>query len=412
MVKRLLRNVSYLIFAQVLVKIISFFYVLFLARNLGVNNFGLYSVALSYFTITSTLIDFGISRYLIKEATLNRKNLSFLISNIIVLRISSFLPVFTIFGALLYAFDPSKLRAELSLLAFLAVLPQSISLTLDNVFISLQKLSYSAIAMVLTNISITVFGVLLIYFGYGAFGGLIALILGQLINVVVLTIFLFKENLSMSGTVSFKIMHEVFLKSLPYGLLGFFGFVYFKVDVLILGYLKGSYETGIYGAGYKFLEAVNIIPSALSVTLFPALVVLHKENAGQIRYLSVRIIKIMGVLGILTALLFIMILPKIIEILLPSYLPSIFVIQILALSIPLMFIHVPLVQVLLSEEKYLKPLILAALIPLSFNIIANLLFIPLYGYVASAIVTVISDLVSLIVVIGAIYKYFIKENRG
>lgn len=410
MVTRLFRNVSYLIFAQVFVKIISFFYVLFLARNLGVNNFGLYSVALSYFTITSTLIDFGISRYLIKEGTLNRKNLSVLISNIIVLRVSFFLLVFTIFGALLYTFDSSKLRVELSLLAFLAVLPQSVSLTLDNVFISLQKLSYSAIALVLTNISIIVFGVLFIYSGYGAFGGLIALILGQLINVAVLTIFLFKKNLSMSGTVNFKIMHDVFLKSLPYGLLGFFGFVYFKVDVLILGYLKGSYETGIYGAGYKFLEAVSIIPSALSVTLFPALVVLHKENVGQIRQLSIRIIKIMGVLGILIALLFVMILPKIIEIFLPSYLPSIFVIQILALAIPLMFIHVPLVQVLLSEDKYLKPLILIALIPLSFNIIANLLFIPYYGYIASAIVTVISDLVSLLVVIGAIYKYFIRQN--
>ena len=67
--KEILKQSSWLIGAQILSRIIGFFYTIFLARNLGVSDYGLFSVGLAYFSIISSFSDFGFNRYLIKEAS-------------------------------------------------------------------------------------------------------------------------------------------------------------------------------------------------------------------------------------------------------------------------------------------------------------------------------------------------------
>ena len=65
--KEILKQSSWLFFAQILTRVIGFFYTIFLANSLGVLDFGLYSVGLAYFSIISSLADFGFNRFLIRE---------------------------------------------------------------------------------------------------------------------------------------------------------------------------------------------------------------------------------------------------------------------------------------------------------------------------------------------------------
>lgn len=394
---KILKQTSWLFGAQLFGKVIGFFYTIFLARNLGVEDFGLYSVALVYFSLASTISDFGFNRFLTREISKESGNLADLLSNVTIFRATLTTVCFAFFAIFLYLFDPDKLRVNLILLAVMAVIPQSVAMSIDSVFVALQKLQFSSIALLVLNVSTTIFGILLVNFGFSATGTIDALIFGQFIYLLTLIIFLKKQKIKYLGHIEFKALIKIIKGSLPYGILSILGLLYFRVDLLMLTYIKGNFDAGIYGAAYKFLEAIVFIPSALATALFPILTKFHETDPGKIKKLYFSSIKIMGFAGIGIALSYFLILPLIIKAFLPNYLLSIEVIKILALTIPFMFIHVPGAQVLLSTDKYLKPVFYLSIVTLSFNILLNLIFIPHFGVLAAAWVTVLSEILSFLV---------------
>lgn len=406
--KPILKQSSFLILAQVLGRIIGFFYTIYLARSLGVSNFGLYSLALAYLSLFIALTDFGFSRFLVREIALNKLNRASLISNIGILRLTITSAFFGILSVFLYISDPDKVRVSLLLLTLTSVFSISLSQTLDAVFIAEKKLQYSALALLILNISTMIFGIFLVNSGFGNTGAVSALIIGYFIYLLVLFIILKNKKVNIFSDIEYSVLKKALKGSLPYGLLGILGLLYFKVDTLLLAYLRGNFETGIYSAGYKFLESIVFVPNTLSLALFPIFSNFHNSNLNEIRKLSIKSVKLMFTLGILVLIIFNIALPPIIKLFLPNYLHSIDVIRIISLAIPFMFSYVPLSTVFLSTDKYLRQVILLSILPLLFNIVLNLLFIPKYGYLGASWVTVLSDVVSFMVTFGFIRKYVFR----
>lgn len=411
MYKKIFTNSVWLYIANIIVKAIALFYNVFLARVLGVENFGLYTLALSYFVLLAAVSDFGIARFLIREGAKNRKNINLFFSTVLTLRVFLTVTVFVIFTIGLYLFDPSESRVLLILLALLALMPQSIGVTFDNVFISLQKIKISAIGVVITSISTTSAGIFLILSGYGVTSAIMALLFGEMVHAVFLMLLFAKEKgLVESYIFQLRLAKEVLKNSLPFGLLSILGLVYFRVDTLLLSYISGSYDTGIYAAAYKFLEALVFVPSSLAVVVFPLMVQLQDKSNIELKSLSKRIFWVMGGIGVVFSVSFVTILPTFIQVFLPDYVLSIKAVRVLALAIPFMFIHIPLAQVLTSSDKYLKHLLVISFFPLIFNVVMNLIFIPKYGFMAASWITVASDILSLAVLICVLVKYFFNQR--
>lgn len=404
--RNILKQTSVLFLAQALTRIIGFFYTIFLARSLGVLDFGVYSVGLAYFSIISSISDFGFNRFLIREIAREKDKSWEIIWSVLTLRLTIVSVFFAIFAIGIYLLDQDKTRVSIILLSTLSVLPQAIALTFDGIFVALQKLQFSAIAAITLSLSTTFFGIYLISQGFGAIGAVNALILGQVFYAAVLSIFLYKHHGFSLSSVTEEIIKKALIGSLPYGILAILGLLYFRIDTILLSYLRGNFETGIYAAGYKFLEALVFIPNALAFALFPVLAKLHEENPLKIKALLYKSTKIMFILGLFITVLYFLFLPEIIKIFLPKFLPSIDVIKILSIAIPFMFIHIPASSVLISSEKYLKQVILFSLVPLTFNIVTNLIFVPLFGLFAASWITVASDILSVVLLFIFIHKYF------
>lgn len=407
--RQILKQTSWLFLAQVLGRVIGLFYTIFLARNLGVSDFGLFTAALAYFSLVSSVADFGFNRFLIREVAKDQYKSSQLLCSISLLRLTVAAILFALLSVILYFFDPDKMRILLTLLAVLAVLPLALAQSLDAIFIAFRRFQYSAFALVTLNVSTTILGIVLINSGFGSLGAVVALILGQLCYLIILYLLTLQQRIKLISTVKPAVLKEVTLGSLPYGLLGMLGLIYFRVDTLLLSYLRGNFEVGIYTVAYRFLEAVVFIPTVLSTVLFPVLSKLHEESPKQIKSLYFKSMKIMLLVSLGVVLGYLIILPFLIRVLLPNYLASLEVIKILALAIPFMFLHVPASSVVLSTDKYLGKIILLSTIPLTFNIVANLIFIPNYGFLAAAWITVASDVLSLLLIFLFIRKYILKN---
>lgn len=406
----ILKQTSWLFLAQVLSRLIGFFYTLYVARVLGVSDFGLLTVALTYFSLLSAVSDFGFNRFLIREVARDKSQAPYLLCNISLTRLTLTSVLFAVFAVAIYILDADKLRVSLILLAVLAVLPQTLAQTLDGIFVALQRLSVSALALALTSLVTAMMGYFLIASGFGPTGAVSALIFGQLVYLLILGLFLLRTQCVRLVAIKLPTLKSIFIGSLPYGVLGIMGLLYFRIDTLMLSYFRGSFETGLYGVSFRFLEAVVIIPSVLSVALFPVLAKLHDHNLKQLGRLYFRSLKVMGFLGVVTLGGYFLILPWVIENFLPNYISSIPAVRVLALSIPFMFLHMPAVQVLLSTDKFLKSVVGWSLLTLGFNVLANFLFIPSYGLMAAAWITTLSEILSF-VVFFLLTKFQVLDRR-
>jgi O-antigen/teichoic acid export membrane protein len=87
-----------------------------------------------------------------------------------------------------------------------------------------------------------------------------------------------------------------------------------------------------------------------------------------------------------------------------SFSQSIFSLRILLLSLPIFFPSALFVWLLvtLHKEKFLFPIYLLGAI---FNIVANILYIPKYGFLASAVITGITEVIVIsgTVTLGVIF---------
>ncbi len=408
--KHILKQTSWLLIAQVLTKIVGFFYTIFLAKNLGVDGYGLYTVAFAYFSILSSIADFGFNRFLVRELSQKDSKIYSIIWSTVILRLTLSSVIFALFAAFMYAFDPDKLRVNLSLLASLAIIPQAIGLTFDGIFIVFKRVQFSALSLLVSTITMSSIGWFLVSRGFGAIGAINALIVGQFI----LAAFCFTLIILMNKFHFSKIEFSVFVKaikgSLPYGLLGILGLLYFRIDSIMLSYLKGTYDAGMYGISYRFLETIIFIPSSFAVVLFPNMARLHVENFSDLKKLYFKSLRLMFVSGLVLLLGFVFVLPTVIKMYLPNYIPAIDSVKILSLSIPFIFMATPGVQVLLSTSKYLKQVLFFSLITLFFNISLNFLFIPKYGFLGSSVVTVLSDILSFLIFFALINFYIFKKK--
>jgi O-antigen/teichoic acid export membrane protein len=404
------KNSSWLLFAQSLIKIISFIYTIFLARTLGVEDFGYLVAALAYFSVFSSIADFGFNRYLIREGSKDTTQLSTYLSSTLLLRLVVTCGLFASFSVILYLIDSDKLRVNLSLLAVLAVIPQSIAQTFDGVLVALEKLKLSAIGLLSLSITTTFLGIYLVSNGYSTYGALSALVIGQLVYVAVNFLLIYSKSVRLNRRINAIHLKEVLIGSLPYGILGVLGLLYFRIDSVLLSYLRGPVETGLYGAAYRFLEAIVFVPSAFAAALFPVLSRLDDSNFSEIKKIYHKTLKLFTALAVLLTISYYFILPLVIQWLLPQYEESIPVVKVLALTIPFMFLHIPGAVVLTSTRRYLRPVIYLSIVTLAFNVVANLIFIPKYGLMGASWVTVLSEALSFVVFYLLLYKKILKHG--
>lgn len=394
--EKILRQSFWLFTAQIATRIIGFFYVIYLAKTLGVSDFGLYTVALAYFSIISSFADFGFNRFLITEVAKDRSKAQELFWNVVMLRLTLTSALFAVFAVVLYLIDPDKLRVSLILLATLAILPQSVGLTVDAIFVAIQKLQFSAVALIVISLSTALVGWILLVAGFGPTGAVNALIFGQVMYCLILLVLLQKHIPFSFLPIKTQVVKKIIIGSLPYGVLGIIGLVSFRMDTVILSYLRGNFETGIYGAAYKFLDSVIFIPTALAMASFPVFTKLLVSNLPEVKRVYFSSIKMMFLAGTAVMLIYMFIMPEIMKFLLPNYLSSIGILKILSLSIPFIFIHIPSGQVLLSTDKYLKKLLVMYIALFSINLLLYSAFIPQFGALGAAWVTVLSEILTFL----------------
>lgn len=405
--------------AQLGAKILSagttFFVTIVLARTYGAESFGDFVKVTAFVGLFFLATDFGLNAQWLKGrspfATLLRARLFLAV-------------VFAVLALVLLALLPKGVgmgytqSVRLGIYLFLpAILFQSLLTSGNAVF---QKtLRYEISTATLAAGALVVLSSLLVLPALGVAGAMVGVgaMLGGIATTGVLSA-VAAGRLSPTPRVPtprLKDTRELIVASVPLGLTLLFNVIYGHVDSIILATTRPTSEVAFYGFAYRVFEFALAIPTFFMNAVYPLLLgalgtnLPTIENPKRFAELARKAFITLAVSSV-AMLLFLWIAAPLVSIVRPEFAASAPALRVLSLGLPMFFVS-SLVMWMLIALGRLTSLVYLYGASMALNIILNLLFIPTYGFMAAAWITIVGE-AFVLVVGGAVLLHEMRVNKN
>lgn len=390
-VKTIAKNTLVLMAAQVIGMVIGLLYVMYTARYLGAESFGILSFAMALTGIFSVFTDMGFNTLAIREIAREKAQAPKYLGNILVIKIVlSIVTLGLITLVILIGGYPQDTIITIYLLT-LAMIITAFAGTFNSVFQAFEKMEYQSISGILSNFLLIVGALAIGYYGYGviAFAGLYLII--NFLVLIYSFIVCCKEFTAPKIHIDTVFWSRLFKEALPFAITSISINVYLWINTIILSYLNGNESVGWYNAAYKLIIALLFIPIVFNTSIFPNMSRHFITSKDNLQLSFEKLLKVTLYIGFPLGIGIIAVAAKIIELLYGSqFVNSIIILQILSLSLILIFCRSPFERLLEASNKQAvvtKIFMIGAI----FSVIANLVLIEFLSYIGAGVATVLTD---------------------
>ena len=408
-VQRVAKNSIAPILLTLFNRAVDFAFAALMLRVLGPTSAGDYYFAVNTFIWFDIITNFGLNTYLTREVSRHREQARRYLTNTTRVRLALSLlavPLLLAFigirqTAVASLTSPASRQAILSiLLLYVGLIPNSISTGLTALFYAYEKAEYPAVITSLSTLLKVALGTGVLLLGYGIVGLAGMSIVVNLVTLVVLSSTAWRlfpalrvppEGRRQRGGALRRAMVRA---SWPLMVNHLLATLFFKVDVFLMESILGSEPLGLYSIGYKFLDALNVVPSMFTMALFPVISRQAEEDREAFTRFYHLGAKILVTLALPAAILTTVVAREMVLVLGGAdYLPGAAeALRLIVWSMPIGWINslTQYVLIALDRQRYLTRAYMAGF---GFSLVANLLLMSRFGYRASALIHIGAELV-------------------
>lgn len=393
-----------------------------LARNLGTEQYGMYSLLMWFLSLAGLMVNLGIgemTKRFVAEAVgqQNHRAVKGIVRFTLIVRASAgLIASLLILGLASYLSKVFHSPVDDSYFMLMAalLLPYIMFVTFSGIFAGFQKFEYSAALTLMVSPLRTV---LVIIFGFLGLGvkGVLTIYLGLWIVAIVLGIILLKRLIPLQDMLKPALLEPERRKgAVKYslaamGILGVDYVLWQQAEVMFLGMWRPVTEVGFYNMAYKFPStAVESVPFVFGGTLLPAISEqFGKGNMDKIKQIYRNAARYLMMLSFPIATGGIALSqPLIILLYGADYAPAIILMQIIFIPLAMRGLMHSVSSVIygIKEPGFILK---TGIILIIVSIGLNLWLIPKYGAVGAAIATSIPRIAAL-----PFYIRFISKKIG
>lgn len=395
---------------SLLMKLLDFAFALLSLRVLGPTGTGQYGWAITVWLLANTITDFGLGILVTREVSRDCAQANRFLTNSAILRFLlwsvSLLPVAILTAIYLAFFDLALGTAIALTLLMIGMLPSSLAASLAFLFNAYEKFEYRIAVDFTTRLVAVALGVIVLVAGYGYVGLAVVSIITNVFTLTAFYILVRRTLFVPRWEPDRALVRWMFFESFPLMINNLLSSLFFRIDILILKPFKGDTVVGYYQAAYKFVDALNFIPSNFTLAIFPVLSRMAADSKDAMLRAYILSLKILLWLALPITAGTIFIARELIMIFGgDAYLPdSAIALQVLIWFLPFSFINsvTHYVLIALGQQRFLTK---AFIIGVVFNVVANLIVIPPLSYVGAALTTILSEIVLLIP-----FYYSVRKN--
>ena len=400
---RIAKNSLVQMVAGLLNKILGVALIIYAARQLGTDGFGQYTFVLSMHAIFYILTDFGLGILTTRDLAQNPKQESRYLTNIVILRcLLSVLAGVGMIGTVILLGHPAPIVQLTSILAFAFFFNSNID-TVTAIFNAHQRMEIPSTVSVIAN----TFRVTASLGALAAHGGVAALIWIHAIYAAVhmsILFWLLFYFIRPVFVLDLKFWKKMIKQAYPLALASPFSIIYFRIDTVMLASMQGQDAVGIYGAAYRLLEFTLIIPAYYCTAIFPVISTSYEKNPKRFLLIYRRSLKYMWIISLPVAMGAVVLAPRFISVLFGDpYAASVPVLSVLMWTFVLIAvnsINSPYL-IVMGKQKVVTVLIMIGMI---VNVVFNFIFIPQYGELGAAWVTLGSEILNVLLFTIVLFK--------
>ena len=283
--KLIAKNFAFLYIGEVLGQILSFFLVVAIARYFGDVGLGKYSFAFSFVSVFLIIADMGLPTLVTKEVARNKKLTKLHLTKTFTLKLLLNIGTFIITIAAIFITRRDYETILLVALASVAMFFFNLGGIYRAIFQAYEIMEYEAYMKIVERIIAVSLGIFLIYKGYGMIALFLVLIFSNA-SYFIMTHILTKRKISgISLSVDAESWKKNLKGSIHFWITLVFIILYFKIDTIMLTFMKGFEATGLYNAAVKIIEVITRLPFLLNVAIFPSFSKFYNVSKNKTRLL-------------------------------------------------------------------------------------------------------------------------------
>lgn len=400
------KNFLVLFGSQVLAKLFLLFSSILLANYLGVEVFGTYSFAVAFAALFTPLADLGSDAFLTRELAQGVRAEARSIGSMLVLKAGLALLTFLAAATVLQVLGYSEDTRAIVYLAVVIVISKVFINSSFVVFRAFQRLKYESAITVLERV---------LEFLAVLFAIWVAVSIIQFMVLVLLT-------LVVSGIASFGLMKKkIFTAPLrwkrddvgalvrggvPFALSTMFVTVYFQIDSVMLSKMVGDESVGLYRSAYNLIFGLFIFSAAIVTNLYPFIARYYQPDKSMAIRVAQRAVRYSLMVGIPVALGGTLFSSDVMALLYSrEYLVASRTLSIIIWVLPIMYVTNILGHVL-GAIHLQRTVLVITIVNAAFNIVLNLILIPLYSQNGAAVATVATEFLGLILLSSSVRHRF------
>jgi O-antigen/teichoic acid export membrane protein len=386
-----LSHAALLTAAQLLRGVLRLCFVIALARVLGPGQFGVYALLLAMVEMLAVASGTGYIDYLTREAAKDERLGWGLAGQLIWLRLACFVPCTGIGLSILWLLGYPRLVLTATAFMALTLLPRSLSEAVQGVLRGVGRYVEFFVVELVLGLTLATGAGFLLARGGGLRGAIAVEVAAAVTAAGAGLVFALKLRTKQRRQLDVR---QLIKTGAIFNIYVFVGNLYDRLDVVLLSKLAGDFATGIYGAAYRAIGMVQLLPYGVLYSLLPTLSRGDAAEAGQRE-------KLEKAMGLLLSAAFAIVLATMVyaDALVPRLLGAGFAesaaaLKILIWAVILRYVnHAMNMRLLASGHE--KVFVSTSAVCLAVNLFGNLVFIPMFSWRAAAVLTIVTEMVLL-----------------
>lgn len=389
-------------------RVLSFIFVIQIARYLGDIGFGKYSFAFAFVNLFIIFADFGLNTILIREIAKHKLEAKKFLGNALIIKLFlcsiTFLLIFITINLMDYPTDTTIVVYLVGITLILG----SLSGIFGTVFRAFEKMEYVALISTIERLFVVSIGIIVLKMGFGVVSLAMVLLAGNIISFILSIVISFKKFVIPEFEIDLVFWRYLLKESFPFIITGLSASIYFYIDSVMLSFMKGEAVVGLYNAAYNLVLSLMFIPSAFMGAVFPVLSQFSISSHSSIKLAYEKSFKWLFTLSLPivvgTALISENIILFIYKI---EFVGSALALKILIFVFIFMCFNIVIANVMYSIGKQ-TVVMKAGIMGVIFNVTLNALLIPKLSLNGASIATVLTETLVFLILFYYISVYFHK----
>jgi len=280
---RIARNTSALMAAQVAARALGVVYVAALAKYVGPEGIGRISTATALNGLLVLVVGPGLNTLLIRDVAADTRKADAYVGNMLFLKALLGIPFILLTVAVVHAVgyppDTARIVYTYSLVYFI----DTVGEILAAVFRAFERMEYEAAGQILRDLVNISLSLVAIHLRWPLLAIVFASVIAQLCKLVFMAVLAYGRFLRRRLAISLRACKQLFITSLPFGVLLIFLVARLQVGTFVLSIYHPEEVVGIYSAANTLIGMILLMPGAFSSALFPVLSSLHVHAQDELR---------------------------------------------------------------------------------------------------------------------------------